>query len=168
MRSPNDPTARPTSPEDPGRNRIIRRFGGRHLIFRTRLGGWPLLPRPCLLVSAFRGPVWIFYGVGQIWLTHRRAGEIDGWLVRAPRVASGKLLALLDRLNDPLARFIAYCRRHGIEGTIVIERQAMEFHWTFGLELSNEKLKAENSPELEPEFKKLVEQFEAVAVMDAG
>lgn len=141
-------------------NRIIKRFGGRHLIFRTKIGGWPLVPHSYLLISAFRGPVWVFYGIGQIWLTHRKNGQIGGWTLRSPRIASKPLLALVEQLRPQLEHFIQFCQQHSIEGTIVLEKNVIEFHWTFGHELPKERLKPEHSADLEPEFRRLVDAFE--------
>ena len=95
------------NPNGPGQvlNRIIKRFGGRHLIFRTEMGSWRWLPRPYALVSTFRGPIWLFYGAGQVWLTHRKYQEFDGWLSRVPRLPAPKTLQLLDKLTDDLTEF---------------------------------------------------------------
>ncbi len=147
-------------PDPPPQNRIIKRFGGRHLIFRTKIGGWPFVPHSYLLISAFRGPVWVFYGIGQIWLTHRKNGQIGGWTIRSPRLASKQLLEMMERLRPQLEHFIEYCKQHAIEGTIVLEKRVVEFHWTFGHELPGEQLKPEHSADLEPEFRRLVDAFE--------
>lgn len=161
MKTPTTSPAR-EAPETPAENRIIRRFGGRHLIFRTRVGGWQLVPHPYLLISNFRGPVWVFYGIGQIWLTHRKVRLIGSWIVRAPRLASARLLALVDRLQAPLEAFVRYCEEHGIEGTLVLEQKTIEFHWTFGQELAREKQKPDHSSDLETQFGILVAAYRAV------
>ncbi len=129
------------------------------MIFRTKVSGWPLVPRPYLLISRFRGPVWVFYGIGQIWLTHRKLKEFDSWIVRAPRVASKRLIAIVDALENELREFIAFCNSHGIEGTIVLERNTIEFHWTFGFELNREKEKPDHAADLDSHFRKLVDSF---------
>lgn len=144
-------------------SRIIRRFGGRHLIYRTRIGGWTVIPHSYLLISPIKGPVWIFYGIGQIWLTHRKSGRVGGWIVRSPRIASRILLGMVERLHPELEQFIAYCDEHGVEGTIVMERRVIEFHWIFGEELPDERDKPEQSRGLHVAFARLVEAFERAA-----
>ena len=143
-------------------NRVIKRFGGRHLIFRTQLGKWRVLPRPYGLVSTFRGPVWFFYGAGQVWITHKKYREYDGWLARVPRVWAPKITSLLDKLESQITEFTHHCNEHGIEGTIVIEPTLLEFHWTFGYPLEKEKLKKEHADMLDTQFQKLVEVFLAI------
>ncbi len=140
-------------------NRVIKRFGGRHLIFRTQLGKWSVLPRPYALVSNFRGPIWFFYGIGQVWITHKAYREYDGWLARLPRIWRPKLASLLDALESELTEFTHYCNEQGIEGTLVIEPNTIEFHWTFGYPLEKEKLKQENASLLESQFNSLAEAF---------
>ena len=116
-------------------NRVIKRFGGRHLIFRTRLGKWQVLPRPYGLVSTFRGPVWFFYGIGQVWVTHKKYQEYDGWMARVPRIWAPEITSLLDQLAPQITEFTHHCNERGIEGTLVIEPTLLEFHWTFGYPL---------------------------------
>ncbi len=140
-------------------NRVVKRFGGRHLIFRTQLGKWRLFPRPYGLVSTFRGPVWFFYGVGQVWITHRKYHAYDGWLARVPRIWAPKITSLLDRLEPQITEFTHHCNEQGIEGTIVIEPTLLEFHWTFGYPLEQEKLKQEHADLLDSQFQKLVDAF---------
>ncbi len=140
-------------------NRIIKRLGGRHLIFRTEMGSWRWLPRPYALVSTFRGPVWLFYGVGQIWLTHQKHQSFDGWLSRIPRLPAPKTIALLDSLTEPLSEFTHYCNEHGVEGTVVIEPKVIEFHWTFDYDLKKEKMKTEKTNLLDAPFQKLVDAY---------
>ena len=149
----------PSETEGPVQNRIIKRLGGRHLIFRTRSGKGSLLPRAYALISNFRGPMWFFYGLGQVWLTHKKYKEYDGWLARVPRVWSPKITSLLDRLETAITRFTHYCNENGIEGTIVLEPSLIEFHWTFGYPLAVEKEKKEHSNLVEGEFQKLVDAF---------
>jgi hypothetical protein len=140
-------------------DRIIRRWGGRHLIFRTKTGGIWLLPKPYVLISSFRGPIWLFYGVGQIWVTHRRLKEIDSWLARVPRFVSTALIRILDFIEADLRKFISYCNEAGIEGTIVMERQCLEFHWTFGHDLDKEKHKPAHADRVDEKFHDLVAAF---------
>ena len=140
--------------------RIVRKFGGRHLIFRQKLGGWWLIPKPYILVSSFRGPIWIFYGAGQIWLTHKKELEIDGWFVRRPRVATKTVSRILEEVKPQLTDFIQHCNNLCVEGTVVIEKKVLEFHWTFGNEpLEAEKKKTEHASCLEGEFQELVDAF---------
>jgi hypothetical protein len=146
-------------PETKMLNRIIKRFGGRHLIFRTQLGGWRLLPRSYALVSDFCGPIWFFYGLGQIWLTHKKYQQYDGWTARVPRLGGGKVVQLLDVLKPALTEFTHHCNETGIEGTVVVEPSLIEFHWTFGYSLEKEKLKPEQSDVLDAQFKILVDAF---------
>ena len=115
------------NPNGPGQilNRIIKRFGGRHLIFRTEMGAWRWLPRPYALVSTFRGPIWLFYGAGQVWITHRKHQEFDGWLSRVPRLPAPRTIQLLEKLTDPLTEFTHYCNEHGLEGTVVVEPKVL-------------------------------------------
>lgn len=142
-------------------NKVVKRFGGRHLIFRTNVGKKSILPKPYALVSSFSGPDWFFYGVGQIFLTHEELCEFELWNVRVPRSAKAraKLSSLLMRLESELVSFIRYCNEHGIEGTIVVEENIIEFHWTFGQELEQEKLKDEHKSPLEKKFDELVAAF---------
>ena len=144
-------------------NRVIKRFGGRHLIFRTQLGKWRVLPRPYGLVSTFRGPVWFFYGIGQVWVTHKKYHEYDGWMARVPRIWAPKITSLLDQLEPQITEFTHHCNEHGIEGTLVIEPTLLEFHWTFGYPLEQEKLKTDHADMLDTQFHKLVEAFLAAS-----
>lgn len=141
-------------------NRIIKRFGGRHLIFRTNMeSGWRILPRSYAMVSDFAGPVWFFYGLGQIWITHKKFKRYDGWNARVPRLGGAKLVDLLTKLESELIVFTHHCNENGIEGTIVLEPNLIEFHWTFGYSLEKEKMKPEQSDMLDAQFNKLVEAF---------
>ena len=140
-------------------NKIVKRFGGRHLIFRTKTGGWWITPTPYVLISSFRGPMWVFYGAGQIWLTHKKVREIGGWMARAPRLGSKEVTAILDKIETPIAEFTNYCNEHGIEGTLVVEKKCIEFHWTFGDELELESQKGENASPLDQKFSTLCDCF---------
>ena len=140
-------------------DRVIKRMGGKHLIFRTKTGGWWALPKPYVLVSSFRGPVWIFYGVGQVWITHKKLREIEGWMARVPRFVSSSVKKILERIEPKLAEFITFCNDKGVEGTVVVERKCLEFHWQCGVELDKEKFKRENSDELDRRFHELVDEF---------
>ena len=142
-------------------NKVVKRFGGRHLIFRTKLGKKTILPKPYALVSSFSGPDWFFYGIGQVFLTHEELCEFELWNARVPRSAKAraKLTNLLMKLEPELVSFIRHCNDHGVEGTIVVEENIIEFHWTFGQELEQEKLKDENKSTLEKKFDDLVTAF---------
>lgn len=142
-------------------NKVVKRFGGRHLIFQACVAKKSLLPRPYALVSSFRGSDWFFYGIGQVFVTHRLLGEFESWEARVPRSSkpAAKLEKLLMELEPELGAFIRHCNEHGIEGTIVVEENVIEFHWTFGHELEQEKLKAENKSQLELKFDALVAEF---------
>lgn len=166
MNSQTDTPAKPSpstttkSGENEGAlNRIVKRLGGRHLIFRTQLKGWTLVPHSYALISDFRGAVWFFYGVGQVWVTHKVHREFDGWAARVPRLGGQKVTALVDRLADDIARFTHFCNQRGIEGTIVLETSVIEFHWTFGYSLKREKEKPEQADSLDHQFQKLVDAF---------
>lgn len=143
-------------------NRVIKRFGGRHLIFRTSMEtGWRLLPRSYALVSDFTGPVWFFYGLGQIWITHTKFKQYDSWTARVPRLGGSKLVKALTKLEPALTEFTHHCNENGIEGTVVVEDDLIEFHWTFGYSLEKEKMKPEQSDVLDSQFEKLVAAFVA-------
>ncbi len=143
-------------------NKIIKRYGGRHLIFRTKVGGWWFMPRSYALVSSFRGMVWAFYGIGQIWLTHRKTEKIGGWMTRRPRLGSSKIKQMIDAMEPQLAEFVSFCNENGIEGTVAIETKAIEFHWTFGFELSDETKKKEHCESVNAKFESLVKRFTEV------
>ena len=141
-------------------NRIIKKFGGRHLIFRTEPSKWRVFPKPYVLVSSFRGPIWVFYGVGQLWLTHKKFHEIGGWMARTPRVRSQEVTQITESIEPELAQFIEFCNEHGIEGTVLIEKEVIEFHWTFGFELEKESGKEEHAEELESHFQSVVDAYQ--------
>lgn len=140
-------------------NKVIKRFGGRHLIFRTQLQDWQWMPKPYALVSDFCGPVWFFYGLGQIWLTHRKHQVYDGWTARVSRFGGQQVVALLDELESPISEFTHFCNEHGIEGTILLDPGIIEFHWTFGYELKQEAMKPQQATLLEHQFQHLTDQF---------
>ena len=140
-------------------NRVIKKFGGRHLIFRTTPSKFRVLPRPYVIISSFRGPVWMFYGLGQVWLTHKKFHEFGGWMARTPRVGAKEVTAIAESLQPELESFISYCNEHGVEGTILLEKKVIEFHWTFGFELEKEKSKCENAQNLQSEFEQLSARF---------
>jgi hypothetical protein len=142
-------------------NKVIKRFGGRHLIFCTNAGKKSLLPKPCALVSSFSGPDWFFYGIGQVFLTHEKLCEFELWGARIPRAgkARAKLEKLLKEMEPELTSFISHCNEHGIEGTIVIDQNVIEFHWTFGQELEQEKLKDQHKSPLDKKFDLLVTAY---------
>jgi len=141
-------------------SRVVKKFGGRHLIFRQKVGGWWVVPKQYLLVSSFRGPVWIFYGAGQIWFTHKKDMEVENWIVRRPRFGAKPIKDILNQILPKLCEFINFCNAQSIEGTIVIERKVLEFHWTFGnAPLEKEKKKPENAETIESIFQELVDEF---------
>jgi len=142
-------------------NKVVKRFGGRHLIFRTNAGKKSILPKPYALVSSFRRTDWLFYGVGQVFLTHEKLGQFQNWMARVPRGAKShaNLEKLLMSMEPELNSFIDHCNEHGIEGTIIIEENVIEFHWTFGEELEEEKLKDENKSPLAKKFDDLVAAY---------
>lgn len=141
-------------------NKIVKRFGGRHLIFRQKTGGWWIVPKPYILVSSFRGPIWVFYGAGQIWLTHKKVEQLKSWIVRKPRFASKTVTDILNQIKPQVANFVDYCNEHSIEGTLVIEKKVLEFHWTFGnAPLPKEKEKPDNALDLDTIFKELVDSY---------
>lgn len=140
-------------------NRIVRKFGGRHLIFRTTPSQWRVLPRSYVLVSSFRGPILFFYGVGQIWLTHKKFHEIGGWMARTPRIGAKEVTELTTKIESELASFIEFCNEHGVEGSILIEKKVIEFHWTFGFELEKEKTKPDNASQLDAHFQNVVDAY---------
>ena len=118
-----------------------------------------MLPRPYALVSTFRGPVWFFYGIGQLWITHKKYRDFDGWMSRVPRVQADKIVQLLDKLDSPLTEFTRYCNQHGIEGTIVIESKIIEFHWTFDYSVAKEAMKQSHTDILDAPFQTLVDHY---------
>ncbi|WP_075083384.1 hypothetical protein [Mariniblastus fucicola] len=142
-------------------NKVVKRFGGRHLIFRTKVGKKSILPKPYALISSFSGPEWFFYGIGQVFLTHEKFGEFEHWGARLPRSskARARLEKLIMGIEPELNCFIQHCNEHGIEGTIVVEENVIEFHWTFGHELEQEKLKDEHKSPLDRKFDDLVAAF---------
>ena len=142
-------------------NRVVKKFGGRHLVFRTHLGRKSFLPRAYALVSAFEGTELFFYGIGQLFLTHTKICEFESWFARVPRgsKSGAELERLLLRLEPELSSFIRFCNKQNIEGTIVVEKGVIEFHWTFGHELETEKVKDENKTPLSVEFEALAKAF---------
>ncbi len=143
----------------PASARIIKRYGGRHLIFRTKPDGMAILPRPYLLISSFKGAVWVFYGLGQIWITHKKIDRIENWIVRSPRIRSKKLQHVFQALRPDLLEFIHFCNENHLEGTLVLEPKVLEFHWTFGPEKAIEKHKDEHAGLMEAQFEILVSKF---------
>ncbi len=120
------------SPADVGpvEKRIVRRAGGRHLVFRIqRPRNW-LVPRPYALISNIEGPLWMFYGVGQVWITHRRIKRIRDWTLRVPRVVSHRIIELVGKLEQDIDRFISQIEDQDLIGTVLIDRRTIEFHWT--------------------------------------
>ena len=100
-----------------------------------------------------------FYGIGQVWVTHKKYREFDGWLSRVPRISSPKLVAILDRIEPTITEFTHYCNENGIEGTIVVESKVIEFHWTFDYTVEKEKQKQNKTNILDVPFRKLVDAY---------
>ena len=158
--APSQPKVESNGEDGKALNRVIKRFGGRHLIFRTQLGsGWSVVPKPYALVSTFRGPIWFFYGIGQVWITHKKYHAFDGWMSRVPRLNAPKITALLDKLEPALTEFTHFCNQNGIEGTVVIEKNVIEFHWTFDYSVDKEKMKQDHTDILDAPFHQLVDQY---------
>ena len=160
----NDVASNPQGAADPDDaqvlNRVIKRFGGRHLIFRTQLGdSWRVLPKPYALVSTFRGPVWFFYGIGQVWVTHKKYHAFAGWMARVPRIGSPEIICLLDKLEPAITEFTHFCNENGIEGTIVIDSNVIEFHWIFEYAAKKERMKQDHTDILDAPFKALADHY---------
>ena len=83
-----------------------------------------------------------------------------------PRIGGSKLIKLLTEMEPALTEFTRHCNENGIEGTVVVEHNLIEFHWTFGYSLEKEKMKPEQSDVLDSQFNKLVEAF--VANQESG
>ena len=147
------------APSAPAKNKIIRRFGGRHFVYRVKYDRWWMIPKPYALISSIRGPVWAFYGVGQIWITHKKWREIEGWFARISRVGADALSELIASLQEPLESFIRGCNENEIRGTIVIEKKVIEFHWTVGRHVQKPEKCDERDQWLEAHFKILVDAF---------
>ena len=80
-------------------------------------------------------------------------------MARVPRFVSSSVKKILERIEPKLAEFITFCNDKGVEGTVVVERKCLEFHWQCGVELDKEKFKRENSDELDRRFHELVDEF---------
>jgi len=78
---------------------------------------------------------------------------------RVPRLPAPNTIALLEKLKEPLTEFTHYCNEHGLEGTVVVEPKVIEFHWTFGYELKQEKMKTEKTDLLDAPFQVLVDAY---------
>ncbi len=141
---------------------VLRKFGGRLLIFRTTPSSFRLWPRPYVMISSFRGPVWMFYGAGQVWITHKKFREFSGWMARVSRFRNKAVLDIANQMTSDLESFVDYCNEHGIEGTLLIEAKVIEFHWTFGFDLEKENQKNEHAADVEAQFRKLSQHFVAV------
>lgn len=110
--------------------RVIKRVGGRHLVYRVKEGAWRWLPRPYALISNIEGLILVFYGAGQIWVTHRKRHRINEWIVRVPRFASKRMVQIVQELETPISEFIEQVNDLDLIGTLILERRAIEFHWT--------------------------------------
>ncbi|MEZ6093102.1 MAG: hypothetical protein R3C03_02525 [Pirellulaceae bacterium] len=118
-----------------------------------------MIANPYAFVSSVSGPVWFFYGIGQIWLTHEKSGAIDGWQIRLPRVRAKQFDATIQSLKEPLTSFVQFCNEHQIEGTIVLEQYEIEFHWLFGQGMKGGKQEPQLQNEIEKQFAILAEAF---------
>ncbi len=110
--------------------RVTRHAGGNHLVYRVDRLNQPLKSAGRAILSSFEGPVLAFYGFGQIWVTHRKVRRINGWWLRLPRVGSKRLSDLVDRLEPDLFAFLQIIKRLDLQGTLIVERFSLEFHWT--------------------------------------
>lgn len=119
-----------TSDSDAVQKRIVTRAGGRHLVFRINEGRHWFLPRPYALISNIEGSILVFYGIGQIWVTHRKLRRINDWLVRVPRFVAKRIVRIVDGLEPDIAEFIEHIQHLDLIGTLIIERKVIEFHWT--------------------------------------
>ena len=123
-------TSRDSAAGEAVEKRVMTRAGGRHLVFRINEGRHWFLPRPYALISNIEGSILVFYGVGQIWITHRKLRRINDWLVRVPRFVSKKIITIVDQLEPDIAEFIEHVQHLDLIGTLVVERKVIEFHWT--------------------------------------
>lgn len=80
-------------------------------------------------------------------------------MARTPRVRSKEVTAITEKIEPELNSFIGFCNEHGIEGTVLIEKEVIEFHWTFGFELEQEAKKGEHADDLESHFQAVVEAY---------
>ncbi len=155
---------------EPGKKHIVHRLGGRHLIFRLNKGQglWRFVPRPYVLISCIQGPLWVFYGIGQIWLTHKKAKNIKDWAVRVPRFLSPSLIQLVDRLEPDIERFVDYCNDKGFTATLVIEKKVIEIHWTRRKTEPAEAEQKNDQPEktIDEMFNELAQRFVALQLIE--
>jgi len=123
--NPND-----AQPKEAVDKRVIKQAGGRHLVFRINRGPWWFLPKPYAMISNIEGSLLLFYGMGQLWATHRKQRIINDWIVRVPRLISKRIVGIVDELEKEIAEFVEKIDELGVIGTIMIERHVIEFHWT--------------------------------------
>ena len=110
--------------------KVIQKAGGRHLVFRIKRGPWWFLPKPYALISNIEGSILFFYGIGQIWVTHKKERRINDWMLRVPRFISKRINWLVNELQPEIVKFIDQIQEVEIIGTLIIERRVVEFHWT--------------------------------------
>ena len=79
-----------------------------------------------------------------------------------PRLASNNVRTLIARLREPIQSFVQFCNEQHYEGTLVVEQQVIEFHWTFGSASGVEKEKPLVANQLEEKFQALVDSFLAL------
>ena len=144
----------------PGEKKVSHRLMGRHLMFRLNKNRLRFWPKPYVILSSIEGPIWVFFGAGQLWLTHRRVRRINEWLLRIPRFRSPKLMKLIDRLEPDLVEFIEYCESQDIIGALFIERELIEFHWSLRKRECQDKGDRKNREVIiDPQFNRLAQRF---------
>lgn len=141
------------------RKKIVQRAGGRHLIFRIKNERMSLLPKPYALISNIEGSIWIFYGVGQIWITHRKLRKIRDWHVRVPRLTSKRVIEIIEKLEKDIEDFIEHVDNQGLIGTLVVERKVIEFHWTVPKAVADTQPNLDRKTVIDLQFNKLATTF---------
>ena len=148
-----------SSSSDSVDKRVIKKAGGRHLVYRINRGRWWFLPKPYALISNIEGSILVFYGAGQIWATHKKLRRINEWMVRIPRFISKRIVKIVDDLQQNISDFIEQIDEPGVIGTLVVERKVIEFHWTVPRGQRNDEKDAELRIMIDREFDKLAKCF---------
>lgn len=144
--------------------RVIRKARGRHLVYRKSHGSLWFLPHPYALISNIEGSLLAFYGIGQLWATHRKLRRINDWYVRVPRFISKRIISLIDELEPHIDDFIEAVEQLGIIGTLIIERRVIEFHWTVpGGSARTTDTEAHPDSVIDAHFNRLASAFEKVS-----
>ena len=138
---------------------VIAKAGGRHLVYRINRGPWWFLPKPYAMISNIEGSVLFFYGVGQIWVTHKRIRRINEWWLRVPRFISKRLVGVIDTLEPQISEFIDRVDELEVIGTLLIERRVIEFHWTVPRGQRNDSNDARRKAVIDKEFNKLAKCY---------